>query len=70
MQLREQTAGGAAWLMPKNNASQRIFDSLKLVETDYGDAVVERIGTVEARLNEGNCYGPSHVFSEGFMVVV
>jgi hypothetical protein len=60
IQLKEQTAGGAACVALNKSASKRILDSLKLVvESGNGDAVEEQIGIVEARLTDGNCHGPS-----------
>jgi hypothetical protein len=53
VQLREQTAGGAARVALQNIARQRIFDLLKLDEIGYGDVIVERIGIVEMRLIGG-----------------
>jgi hypothetical protein len=64
VKLTKEVCGGV-WMAPKDNAGNRIFDSLQLSQVEFKDTVENRVAVVGAGLNKGNCDCSGSVVSEG-----
>ena len=65
----KEVCGVAAWVVPENNASKRILNSLQLSKIEFGVVIENRVDIVGAGLHKGNCDCSGSVISEGVVDV-
>ena len=56
---------GEVWMVPEDNAGNRVLDLLQLGQVEFSYAIENRNAKIEAGLNKGNCDCSGSVVSEG-----
>ena len=65
VKLTNKVCGGEVWMVPEDNAGNRVLDLLQLGQVEFSDAIENRIAIIEDGLNKGNCDCSGSVVSEG-----
>ena len=65
VKLTNKVCGGEVWMVPEDNAGNRVLDLLQLGQVEFSYAIENIIAIIEAGLNKGNCDYSGSVVSEG-----